>query len=104
MKKLRLVFNNMNNERKDITLPMKKWIVDWWFNCDIVPSNDTIIIVAELDGKSILNNTKTFEEIAYYFNWGEFFDNFIKDIKAGLPIENNSIDFNMWLQNNLKLR
>lgn len=37
MKNLRLVYNNQIGERKDITLPMEKWISDWWFGCEIVP-------------------------------------------------------------------
>ena len=32
MKNLRLVFDNINGERKDITLPMEKWISDWLSN------------------------------------------------------------------------
>jgi hypothetical protein len=44
--------------RKDISLPMEKWISDWLFECNIVPSNDAVVLVAELDGKSVLDNIK----------------------------------------------
>ena len=63
MKNLRLVFDNINGERKDITLPMEKWISDWWYECKIVPSNDTTILIAELDGKPILEEVNAVDEI-----------------------------------------
>lgn len=76
MKNLRLVFEDDNMGRKDISLPMEKWISDWLFECNIVPSNDAVVLVAELDGKPILNDINTvngghvqFIGVAKHFRW-----------------------------------
>lgn len=104
MKKLRLVFNNMNDERKDITLSMEKWISDWWFECNFVPENDATILVAELDGMDILSDIKAvdqryiqFEEIARHFNWDGLYDDFVGIINTEASFENNGADFEKWL-------
>ena len=93
MENLRLVYENENRKKVDITLPMKKWISDWWFDRDIVPSDDTVVLEAELDGKSIIKNvlayigtTKkgnfTFWEVAWYFEWNDLYDNYVADIAS----------------------
>lgn len=109
MKNLRLVFSNVDGQKVDIICPMEEWIADWWFECNIVPSNDTAIIVAELDGKSILNDInavderyKNFEEIAWHFNWDGLYDDFIGAIKENSSIGNNSKDFIKWITENVK--
>lgn len=108
MKNLRLVFNNIDGRRVDITLPMEKWISDWWFECNIVPENNTIILVAELDGKSILDGIQAidegyvqFEEVAWYFNWDGLYDDFVGVTKGNKSFGNNSADFEKWLQKNI---
>ena len=108
MKDLRLVFENDNGEKEDIALPVERWIADWWFECNIVPSNDTVILVAELDGKSILSNIKTtdgryiqFEEIAQYFYWDWLYYGFISVVNSGVSFKNNSTDFEKWLLQNM---
>lgn len=109
MKKLRLVFDSNNGERKDITLPMEEWISDWWYECDFVPSNDTVILGAELDGKCVLDNIKavderypTFEEIAWHFNWDGLHDDFHGEILNDSSIKNSSDAFKKWLLKNVK--
>jgi hypothetical protein len=101
MKKLRLVFENINEERIDITLPMEKWIADWWFECDYVPSNDTVIIRAELNGRSVFYN-RFFEEVTFYFNWNGLYKDFINAINNGSSFQNNSADFEKWLTENFE--
>ena len=104
MKSLRLVFDNANGERKDIALPMEKWISDWWYECKIVPPNDTTILIAELDGKSVLEEInavderyKTFEEIAWYFNWDGLYHDFTGIVKGNLIVKDSQKDFEEWL-------
>lgn len=108
MKNLRLVFDNMDGRRVDITLPMEKWISDWWFECNIVPENNTVILIAELDGKSVLDDVKAvderyvqFEEVAWYFNWNDLYNDFVCAIKENKSFGNNSTDFEKWLQQNV---
>jgi hypothetical protein len=109
MKNLRLVFNDINGKRKNISLPMEKWIVDWWFELDIVPPNDTVILVSELDGKSILGditaldkNNVQFEEIALHFNWDGLYDDFIDFINESESLADNSAEFEKWLLKNIR--
>lgn len=104
MKNLKLVFDNTDGERKDITLPMEKWIADWWYECNIVPQNDTAVLNAELDGESILDDIKAgtegdipFEEVAWHFKWDSLHDDFIGAVKGNEPYEDNSADFEKWL-------
>lgn len=103
MVNLRLVFDNENGERKDITLPMERWIVDWWYDCNIVPSNDTEILVAELDGNAIpIIRYVQFDNIAFFFNWDILHNDFIKEVNKNSNIRNNSTDFEKWLLENIE--
>ena len=110
MEKLRLVFENEKGEREDITLPMEAWIADWWYECDIVPSNDTAILIAELGGKPILNEIDgvdgcvCFEEVAWHYNWDGLHDDFIGEINRNSSLKNNSTDFSKWLVENMVSR
>ena len=104
MKNLRLVFDSPDGERKDITLPMEEWIADWWYGCNVVPQNDTAILAAELDGKSILNDINAacegdipFEEVAWHFNWDGLHADFIGEIKENDSYVDTSTDFERWL-------
>lgn len=108
MKNLRLVYDNADGERKDIAMPMEKWIADWWFDCDIVPTNNTTILKAELDGESILDaipstdeRYKTFEEFAWHFNWDGLNDDFAGDVEANPSMKNNQETFENWLIENV---
>lgn len=108
MKNLRLVYDNTEGKRKDITLPMEKWIADWWFDCNIAPSNNTTILQAELDGLSILDEIhstderyKTFEEIAWHFNWDGLNDDFVGTVESNPSMENNQETFERWLRENV---
>lgn len=108
MKSLKLVYDNTDGERKDITLPMEKWISDWWFDCDIVPSNNTTILAAELDGEPILDaipstdeRYKTFEEIAWYFNWDGLNDDFCGAVEENPSMKNDKETFEAWLKANV---
>lgn len=108
MKNLRLVFDNEDGRKEDIVLPMEKWISDWWYECNVVPSNDTNILIAELDGKSILSDIKAvnercviFEEIAWHFNWDGLHDDFIGTLKKNLLFKNDSVSFEKWLLENI---
>lgn len=109
MKELRLVFEKEDGKHADITLPMEKWISDWWFACEFVPRNDATILVAELDGKSVLNDILEkgqtdveFEEVAYHFNWDGLYDDFYGTIK-GPDFDNlhNGNVFEEWLGENV---
>lgn len=104
MKNLRLIFNNAEGEQRDITLPMEKWIRDWWYECDFVPENGEIPSVVELDGKDILKDfpdyTNSFEDIAYKYMWDGFHDDFYGDVKLG-NVEDNGDSFEKWLINNI---
>lgn len=103
MVNLRLVFDNENGERKDITLPMEKWIVDWWYDCNIVPSNDTVILFAELDENTIpIIRHVQFDNIAFFFNWDILHNDFICEVKKNPNIRNNSSDFEKWLLENVE--
>lgn len=104
MKSLRLVFDSPDGERKDIELSMEKWIADWWYECNVVPQNNTAILAAELDGKSILNDINAacggdilFEEVAWHFNWDGLHDDFIGAIKENDSYADTSTDFERWL-------
>lgn len=104
MKKLRLVFNNVDGEKRDITLPMEKWIRDWWYECNFVPENGETPSIAELDGKDILKDfpdyANTFEDIAYKYMWDGFQDDFYGDVKAG-KVEDTGEAFERWLKENV---
>lgn len=104
MKNLRLAWKNEQGDLADITLPMETWITDWWFACNIVPSNDAIIHIAELDGKSVLPDIKSidaryvkFEEIARHFGWNELYCDFVSEVAHG-HAENSSDPFEAWLK------
>ena len=105
MKNLRLVFNNANGQKRDIILPMEKWIRDWWYECDFVPENGEIPSVAELDGKDILKDfpdyANSFEDIAYKYMWDGFHDDFYGDVAAG-KVEDNGDAFEQWLKDHVK--
>lgn len=104
MKNLRLVFNNANGQKRDITLPMEKWIRDWWYECDFVPENGEIPSIVELDGKDILkdfpDHANSFEDIAYKYMWDGFHDDFYGDVAAG-KVEDNGDAFEQWLKDNV---
>lgn len=105
MRNLRLVYDNMNGERKDITLPMEKWIADWWYECNIVPQNDLIVLYAEVDGEPILNDPTgidgacniAFREIAWYLEWDDLHAKYIGVTKENKFFGDNSADFEKWL-------
>lgn len=103
MKKLRLVFNNADGKNCDITLPMEKWIRDWWYECNFVPENGEVPSIAELDGEDILKDfpdyANTFEDIAYEYMWDGFHDDFYGDVKAG-KVEDTGEAFERWLKEN----
>lgn len=91
MKDLRLVFKDEDGVKKDITLPMEKWISDWWFECNVVPPNYTVVLEVEFDGESIIEDMLdyvgtarkediTFEEIAWYFDWQDLYDNYVGNV------------------------
>lgn len=109
MKNLRLVFNDINGKQKNISLSMEKWIIDWWFESDIVPPNDTAILAAELDGESILSDITAvdgrnvqFEEIAWHFNWDGLYNDFIGFVNESKSLEDNSAEFEKWLLENIR--
>ena len=104
MKKLRLVFKNTDGQKQDITMPMEKWIRDWWCECDFVPENGEVPEIAELDGKDILknfpDNYNTFEDIVCRFRWDGVYDDFCGDVKAGV-VESTADAFEQWLKDNV---
>lgn len=104
MKELRLVFNNIDGKKCDITLPMEKWIRDWCYECNYVPDNDVVPEIAELDGKDILkyfpDNYNTFEDIAYTFRWNEIHNNFYGDVNTGV-VENTAEVYERWIKENI---
>lgn len=104
MKNLRLVFNNTSGQKRDITLPMERWIRDWWYECAFVPENGEVPEIAELDNKDILKNfpdyANSFEDIAYKYMWDELHNDFYGDVKAG-KAEDNGDSFELWLKNNV---
>lgn len=101
---LRLVFNNVDGICKDITMPIEKWIRDWWYECNFVPENGEIPTVAELNGEDILkyfpDYANTFEDIAYAYGWDEFHDDYFEDTKYRK--EDNGDLFEKWLIENVK--
>ena len=105
MKNLRLVFNNAEGEQRDITLPMEKWIRDWWYECTLVPENGEIPSVAELDGRDILKDfpdyANSFEDIAYKYMWDGIHVDFYGDVKTG-KVEDNGDAFEQWLKDHVK--
>lgn len=105
MKNLRLVFNNTDGQKKDITLPMEKWIRDWWYECDFVPENGKVPEIAELDGKDILkdfpDHANSFEDIAYKYMWDGFHDDFYDDVAAG-KVKDTGDAFEQWLKENVR--
>lgn len=105
MKDLRLVFNNVDGEECDITLPMEKWIADWWFDCNYVPENDAEIYIAELDGENIFTNTSIThrefrEDIAYRYKWDELYDDYMGDVEIG-KVKDRRDAFEFWLIKNV---
>lgn len=104
MKDLRLVFNNADGQKRDITLPMEKWIRDWWYECDSVPENGATPEIAELDGEDILkdfpDNYNTFEDIAYRFRWDDVYDDFCGDVEMGV-VESTGEAFEQWIKDNI---
>lgn len=107
MKELRLVFNNIDGKKCDITLPMEKWIRDWCYECNYVPDNYVVPEIAELDGKDILkcfpDNYNTFEDIAYTFRWDEIHNDFYGDVNTDV-VENTAEAaeaYEQWIKENI---
>lgn len=104
MQNLKLIFENIEGKKEIISLPMEKWIADWWFECDIVPENDAIILEAELDGVSIFDKLRTvdgnkiFLSVAEYFNWNNLYNRFIYSITNSNMKNSNA--FRNWLLEN----
>lgn len=101
MGNLRISTVNCDGELIDITDTMENWIADWWFDCFFVPENDAKLLVAELDGESILREGDTFSDLAVRLNWDGLYDDFegaAKLCDAELTAEN----FTDWLSENLR--
>ena len=53
---LRLVWENINGDVCEHEMPMLEWVLDWWGACEIVPANDDLVYLAELDGQRFFEN------------------------------------------------
>lgn len=99
MNNLRLAFD-AEGEKKDITLPMEEWISDWIFDHNIIPGNDTKILLAEIQivTRTLEKDFENFEAVARHFCWKEIYDDFINTIEKGNFYEKNSFGFKEWVQ------
>ena len=48
---LRLVWENINGDVCEHEMPMLDWVLDWWGACEMVPANDDLVHLAEMDGR-----------------------------------------------------
>lgn len=100
MKNLKLAYNDFGHE--GITeIPMYKWVVDWWNNCSVCPSNDAEILSVELDGEAVkVPNSAykypTFLDVADYFGWDGLHRDFLEEVPDGEDM------FEDWLKNYTK--
>lgn len=101
MGNLRIATVNCDGELIDITDTMENWIADWWFDCFFVPENDAKLLVAELDGESILREGDTFSDLAVRLNWDGLYDDFEGADKL-CDAELNMESFKIWLSENLR--
>lgn len=44
MDNLKLIYRRDDKVIAFMVLPMEEWLADWWYECDFVPSNDTVIL------------------------------------------------------------
>lgn len=101
---LRLVFENVNGDICDQTLPVHDWIVDWHYSCNYVPSNDTELLIIELDGKRI-NKTygdRTFIEFAKEMDWDKLKGLFLNTLDETATVTPEL--FREWLDNGRPMR
>lgn len=84
MEDLKLIYKKGDGTIAYLNLPMEEWITDWWYECDFVPSNDTIVLRAFLNNEEITElRGNAFEEVAWYFNWDGKHDDFYGDVLGG---------------------
>lgn len=48
---LRLVWENINGDVCEHEMPMLDWVLDWWGACEMVPANNDLVHLAEMDGR-----------------------------------------------------
>lgn len=101
MGNLRIATVNCDGELIDITDTMENWIADWWFDCFFVPENDAKLLVAELDGESILREGDTSSDLAVRLNWDGLYDDFEGSVNL-CDAELNMESFKIWLSENLR--
>lgn len=96
MDNLKLIYRRDDKVIAFMVLPMEEWMADWWYECDFVPSNDTIILRVFLNDEEITElRGAAFEEVAWYFNWDGMHDDFYGEVLKGR--EDSSESFRLWL-------
>lgn len=96
MDNLKLIYRRDDKVIAFMVLPMEEWLADWWYECDFVPSNDTVILRVFLNDEEITElRGAAFEEVAWYFNWDGMHDDFYGEVLKGR--EDSSKSFKLWL-------
>ena len=96
---LQLKFQNEDGRDVDHTAPVSEWVIDWWYSCDFVPSNDTKLTAVVLDGKLVAENI-VFEELAEQQQWDILYDWFVGVFMTDwdMPGEDDKKKFQKWLR------
>lgn len=98
---LKIVFDD-GNGLMEVEMPLYRWISDWWFDCNSCPSNDAVLISAELGGKPVMDGTDggsdaTFLNMAEHMGWTTLHDDFKKDVSNGGSYDDSVDGFEKWL-------